>query len=184
MSTVTTATLDEVRTAVEGVADPELPPVTLGMLGMVHDVTLDDGRVEVELLPTFSGCPATEMMGRDVRAAVGAVRGVEEVVVRWRFSPAWSSDRITEEGRRRLAEFGIAPPTGGGPIAPPDALPAGRTGLPLALGPDDRPGRPDVPCPWCGSDETERDSPFGPTPCRSSWFCRACTQPFEHFKEI
>lgn len=172
---MTTLTLhDEVRDAVEAVADPELPPVTLGMLGMVHDVAVDEGgQVRVELLPTFSGCPATEMIARDVESAVAAVAGVGDVTVRFRFDPPWTPDRISSEGHDRLREFGIAPP--GGPTGAPS--PQGRVTLPIAATPPDP-----RPCPYCGSDDTVRDSDFGPTPCRDVRFCEACQQPFEAFK--
>lgn len=169
-----TLALDQVRDAVAGVPDPELPAVTLGMLGMVHTVeVLDGGRVEVELLPTFSGCPATEMIGRDVEDAVGRLDGVSQVQVRFRFDPPWTPDRITLEGHDALREFGIAPP--GGPTGAPQ--PEGRVTLPLAISPADP-----RPCPYCGSDDTVRDSDFGPTPCRDVRFCEACQQPFEAFK--
>ncbi len=168
MSATTTAPdLATVRAAVEAVPDPELPPVTLGMLGMVHDVRVhDDGRVEVELLPTFSGCPATDMMERDVVSAVGAVPGVATVAVRFRFDPPWRATMITDVGRERLREFGIAPP--GGEVA--SVAPAGRATLPLVM------RDPEVatkPCPYCGSADTVRESSFGPTPCRDIRFCNA-----------
>ncbi|MFP5309506.1 MAG: 1,2-phenylacetyl-CoA epoxidase subunit PaaD [Actinomycetes bacterium] len=185
MPTTTRPDLDAVRAAVGGVPDPELPPVTLGMLGMVHDVRVDDdGRVEVELLPTFSGCPATDMMGRDVEAAVREVDGVTAVTVRWRLSPAWHSDRISDEGHARLREFGIAPPTGGGPVS--TVRPEGRPSLPLVVGGRDADAAPAdvVACPWCGSDATVQDSPFGPTPCRAVHHCSTCDQPFERFKDL
>jgi ring-1,2-phenylacetyl-CoA epoxidase subunit PaaD len=175
--TAGSVTLDPaaVRRTVADVPDPELPPVTIGMLGMVYGIAIDeDGTVEVELLPTFSGCPATEMIERDVSDAVRAVDGVREVRVRFRFDPPWTPDRIDATGRERLREFGIAPPGGRTGAPPPD----GRPTLPLALGPssDAR------PCPYCGSTETTRDSAFGPTPCRDLRFCAACRQPFEAFK--
>lgn len=168
--------------------DPELPPVTLGMLGMVHDVRVEDGRVVVELLPTFSGCPATEMMGRDVKAAI--VERVEEVddpdaiLVRWLFEPQWTTDLISDEGHARLKDFGIAPPTGGGVVTGgPDR--DGRRSLPLSVGGDpDADPTPAVTCPYCDSSAAEEDSPFGPTPCRASWFCQSCNQPFERFKPL
>jgi ring-1,2-phenylacetyl-CoA epoxidase subunit PaaD len=172
--TVTTTLLDRVRAAVADVPDPELPPVTLGMLGMVHDVTFTGGEVRVELLPTFAGCPATEVMERDVVAAAGALEGVDRVTVRFRYDPPWTPDRIDEVGRERLREFGIAPPGAvtGAPV------PDGRVALPLLVTPAPDPR----PCPYCGSDDTERESSFGPTPCRDVRFCRGCQQPFEAFK--
>jgi ring-1,2-phenylacetyl-CoA epoxidase subunit PaaD len=178
----------EVRRAVMAVADPELPPVTIGMLGMVHDLAVaPGGRVEVVLLPTYTGCPATEMIERDVVSALDAVPGVTDVRVRFTFDPPWSADRIDEEGRRRLRGFGITPP--GGPItgAP---QPDGRPTLPLARpsrgsageAPGEASDRAPRPCPYCGSTDTVLDSPFGPTPCRDVRSCRSCRQPFEAFK--
>lgn len=168
----------EVRRAVAGVPDPELPPVSIGMLGMIHDVRVEDGgRVEVELLPTFAGCPATDMIGEDVESAVRQVEGVTEVVVRFRFDPPWSSDRISVEGHEALRSFGITPPTGSMPVGVA-AHPVGRTTLPLVT------TMPSATCPYCGSQETEVDSPFGPTPCRSINFCTSCRQPFESFKQL
>lgn len=177
MATAVTVDPAAVRRAVDDVPDPELPPVTVGMLGMVHDLKVgDDGRVEVELLPTFAGCPATEMIERDVVAAVADVPGVTSVQVRFRFAPAWTPERISAEGREALRRFGIAPP--GGPTGAP--RPDGRATLPLAVGPASDPR----PCPHCGSDDTTRDSSFGPTPCRDVRFCNACRQPFEAFKSL
>ncbi|MCC5948937.1 MAG: phenylacetate-CoA oxygenase subunit PaaJ [Nitriliruptoraceae bacterium] len=180
----TTSLIDPVavRAAVADVPDPELPPVTIGMLGMIHDIAVHDDQVGIELLPTFSGCPATEMIERDVVQAAMAVDGVRDVTVRFRFDPPWTPDRIDATGRERLREFGIAPP--GGPIA--GAVRAeGRTALPLALAPaaapdDDAPR----PCPYCDSVDTIRDSAFGPTPCRDLRYCQACDQPFEAFKPL
>lgn len=178
-----------VRRAVEDVPDPELPPVTIGMLGMVHHLDVaDDGTVSVELLPTFSGCPATEMIERDVVDAASDVPGVTSVRVRFRFDPPWTPDRIDATGRERLREFGIAPP--GGPIHGAVAA-EGRRSLPLALGAtteralgattaDAAPRT----CPYCASTDTVRDAAFGPTPCRDVRYCNACRQPFEAFKPL
>lgn len=179
------AELRAVRDAVAAVPDPELPPVTIGMLGMVHDVSVtDDGHVTVELLPTYSGCPATQMIERDVDEAATALPGVTQVTVRFRFDPAWHPGRISEDGREALRRFGIAPPAGAGS---PDgagspgevAAPAGRQTLPLVAAP-----APDEPraCPYCGSTDTTRDSAYGPTPCRDVRFCASCQQPFEAFR--
>lgn len=171
--------LDRVVESVEAVVDPEMTPVTIGMLGMVHDVAVtDEGVVRVELLPTFAGCPATDMIRRDVRAAVADLADDVEVV--FRFTPAWTPARITDEGRQRLAEFGIAPPTGGGGdvrAGRDDDVPDTARSLPIVTTRET--GRT---CPWCGSTDTTRDSQFGPTPCRDLWMCTSCRQPFEGFK--
>ena len=178
-----------VRAAAASVPDPELPPVSLGMLGMVHDVRIEDERIVVELLPTFSGCPATDMMGRDVKdAIVEQVDGVDDagrILVRWLFEPVWTTDRINDEGHARLKEFGIAPPTGGGVVTGGPER-EGRRSLPLTLGADDPDAdpAPAVTCPYCDASDVTEDSPFGPTPCRANWYCNDCDQPFERFKPL
>jgi ring-1,2-phenylacetyl-CoA epoxidase subunit PaaD len=176
MSAGTDVDLAAVRQAVEDVPDPELPPVTLGMLGMVHDVRLEGDEVFVELLPTFTGCPATDLMGQDVTAAVERIAGVAAVHVRFRYDPPWTARRISEEGHAALREFGIAPPGGDLPDAP---RAQGRMALPLAMGPTSV-----RPCPYCGSEDTLQDSAFGPTPCRDLRWCNGCSQPFEAFKDL
>ena len=179
-----------VRAAVDGVPDPELPAVTIGMLGMVHDVRIDADAdaVDIDILPTFSGCPATEMIARDVRTAVTAVVGDIEVRVRFLFEPMWTPARIDATGRERLREFGITPPRAEhsrGPVVVPLS--------PAARGDADRgswhatgggSAALVATCPYCGSDETDTDSPFGPTPCRSLHYCRNYRQPFEAFKDL
>jgi ring-1,2-phenylacetyl-CoA epoxidase subunit PaaD len=164
-------TVEQVRAALDTVPDPEMPQVSVGDLGMVHAVRVrpaDAGaRVEVELLPTFSGCPATRVIGEDVARAVGALAGVAAVDVRFTFDEPWTPERITERGRERLRAGTIAPPP------PPGAPALGRRGLaPL----------PTPPCPICGSADTVSDSPFGPTPCRSMHYCATCRNPFEAIK--
>lgn len=178
MTTTLHPTVEDVRAAAAAVADPELPVITLGMLGMVHTVEVDGARARIVLLPTFSGCPATEMMARDVTAAVTRLGGIDEVDVEFRFDPPWTSDLISEEGHRRLEEFGIAPPTGSATVS--DVTPGQRRQLPVMTA---APADP-RPCPYCGSDDTQRESAFGPTPCRDIRFCATCQQPFEAFKNL
>ncbi len=169
--------IESVRTTVESVEDPELPAVTIGMLGMVHALDVDGhGNVVVELLPTFAGCPATDMIRADVLQAVAGLDGVDAITVLFRYDPVWTPDRISEEGRERLEGFGIAPPrTPGGE----QVLPANVVRLPVAFAAEPATERV---CPYCQSTETTRDSAFGPTPCRDLWMCHTCRQPFEGFK--
>ena len=145
---------DSVRAILATVPDPELPVISIVDLGMVERVEVDAASVRVTLLPTFVGCPAIEM----IRAAVGeSLAGLgRDVVVETSFDPPWTSDRITAAGRNALAEAGIAPP----------ADPA------------------DVRCPYCASPRVVMDSAFGPTQCRSLFYCRACHQPFEAMKPV
>jgi ring-1,2-phenylacetyl-CoA epoxidase subunit PaaD len=167
----------DVRAAIDGVPDPEMPPVSVAELGMVEAVRVDGDRVEVELVPTFSGCPATAVIRDDVAAAVRELPGVVDVTVRFRRDVAWEPARITAAGRDKLRGFGIAPPCtqpGSPPVAP---LPLAQIGRATAA------AAPPVPCPLCGSGDTTLDSPFGPTPCRSTYYCRACRNPFEAIKD-
>jgi ring-1,2-phenylacetyl-CoA epoxidase subunit PaaD len=160
------------RAVAATVTDPELPTVTLEDLGVLGDVrTEDDGTVVVEVTPTYTGCPAMGVMRADlVHALHGA--GFDSVEVRTVLAPAWSTDRITEEGRRKLAAGGIAPP-GRAPVRSPGPVP-------LDLGPTRR----TASCPLCGSADTEELSEFGATACKALRRCRSCREPFEHVKEI
>ncbi|GII78570.1 phenylacetate-CoA oxygenase subunit PaaJ [Sphaerisporangium rufum] len=152
------------------VADPELPVVTLADLGILRAVDETPAGVVVTITPTYSGCPAMAAIRADVAAALRAA-GYAPVEVRTRLAPPWTTDWITERGRRRLAEAGLAPP---------GAAPARASGpVPLSLGP-----RRGVPCPRCGAGRTEERSRFGATACTALWWCQDCREPFEHVKEI
>jgi ring-1,2-phenylacetyl-CoA epoxidase subunit PaaD len=150
----------------ESVADPELPMLTIGDLGILRDVEVDGTSVVVSLTPTYSGCPAVAEIRADVASALAAA-GFADVEVRTVLSPPWSTDWITAEGKRKLAAAGIAPPGRArrGPIS-----------LTLVTRPDE------VPCPACGSADTERTAVFGSTACKDLYRCRACAEPFEHMK--
>ncbi|MGM1065173.1 1,2-phenylacetyl-CoA epoxidase subunit PaaD [Saccharothrix sp. Mg75] len=155
-----------------GVRDPELPVLTLADLGVLRDVTeAPDGRVSVTITPTYSGCPALDEMGADLRRSLSAA-GYGPVEVRTSLSPAWTTDWISEDGLRKLREAGIAPPSRLGPRA------VGP--VPLNLVPP--PAR--VACPRCGSSRTAELSRFGSTACKALRRCLDCAEPFEHVKEI
>lgn len=158
-------TVERAWEALRGVPDPEVPALSVVDLGIVRAVELDGDTVRVEVTPTYSGCPALEVIERDIARAIEAA-GARSVAVRRVFSPPWSTDMMSETGRQRLRAYGIAPP---GPVA---------TEPLVALGPTVR----RVECPFCGSPDTERKSEFGPTACKALYACRACRQPFEHFK--
>ncbi len=154
------------------VTDPELPMVTLADLGVLRDVRVaDDGTVVVEITPTYTGCPAMGVMRADLVHALHRA-GFGDVDVRTVLSPAWSTDWISEAGRRKLAAAGIAPP-GKAPVRA-----AGP--VPLQLGSTRR----TADCPLCGSSDTEELSEFGATACKALRRCRSCREPFEHVKEI
>jgi ring-1,2-phenylacetyl-CoA epoxidase subunit PaaD len=169
---VVTSTSVDPRAVAATVTDPELPTVTLEDLGVLGDVrTEDDGTVVVEITPTYTGCPAMGVMRADLMHALHRA-GFDSVEVRTVLAPAWSTDRITEEGRRKLAAGGIAPP-GRAPVRSPGPVP-------LDLGPTRR----TASCPLCGSADTEELSEFGATACKALRRCRSCREPFEHVKEI
>jgi ring-1,2-phenylacetyl-CoA epoxidase subunit PaaD len=141
---------EAVREALAGVVDPEIPTASINDLGMVERVEVTPDGVEIDLLPTFLGCPAKVVIGEQARRAAEAVSGDRRVDVRFVLDPPWTTDRVNEAGRSALREYGISPES-------------------------DR-------CPYCGSSDTELSSDFGPTPCRSTHFCRGCRNVFEGFK--
>ncbi|MCS6879376.1 MAG: phenylacetate-CoA oxygenase subunit PaaJ [Geminicoccaceae bacterium] len=150
--------LERAIEAVSSVVDPEIPAVSIADLGMVRTVRLAaDGAVEVDLTPTYSGCPATDLIKQQVEAALAAA-GLSGSRVNLVLSPAWTTDWITEEGRAALRRCGIAPPPRRGEAETP------------------------VACPHCGSEDTEELAPFGSTPCKALWRCRSCREPFHRFK--
>lgn len=161
--------------ALDGVKDPEIPPVSVVDMGMVSRVAVDGARVVIELTPTFVGCPALEIIRGNVVRQVSALDGVSGVEVRFVFDPPWTSDRITEQGRRRLASFGIAPPVRGACGGAAGGWAAGGGLLSL----DEVP-----PCPYCGSVDTHMENLFGPTACRAIYYCDHCRQPFEAMKTV
>jgi ring-1,2-phenylacetyl-CoA epoxidase subunit PaaD len=159
------------RRAAATVVDPEMPMLTLADLGVLRAVDVDGDAVRVTITPTYSGCPAVEAMRDDLRGALTAA-GFGRVEVRTVLAPPWSTDWISEEGRRKLAEAGVAPPGRVGP-RPEGPIPLTLT-APAQV----------VRCPRCGAPATEELSRFGPTACTALRRCRACREPFEHMKEI
>ncbi|MFF8968825.1 1,2-phenylacetyl-CoA epoxidase subunit PaaD [Streptomyces sp. NPDC014995] len=161
------------------VPDPELPVLTLLELGVLRAVHVRDGEaVVVELTPTYTGCPAVEAMSVDIERALRD-HGVRDVTVRTVLTPAWSTDDISAEGRRKLREFGIAPPRTLS-ASEPVTLTLGPTRGNTPVEPADDPVR----CPHCGSADTELLSRFSSTACKALRRCLTCREPFDHFKEL
>jgi ring-1,2-phenylacetyl-CoA epoxidase subunit PaaD len=161
---------ETVRELAGRVPDPELPVLTIEDLGILRDVVVDDrGRVEVTITPTYSGCPAIDVIREDVVRALRE-HGHGEVRVRTVLAPAWTTDWMSAAGRAKLTAYGIAPP---GP-RPPGPVPVQLTTRP----------REPVACPCCGSTDTREISRFGSTPCKAHHTCRACLEPFDHFKTL
>jgi len=160
---VTAPTAAGVRAVLAAVCDPEIPVLTIDDLGVLRDVTVEGEHVTVTITPTYSGCPAMDEIRADVRGAL-AGRGWRDVEVRTVLSPAWTTDWMTEDGRAKLREYGIAPPErrAAGPV-------------PVTIG-----RRPS--CPRCGSAETEQLARFASTSCKALWRCLACREPFDEFK--
>ncbi len=156
--------------------DPEIPVVTLADLGILRDLTIAaDGSLQVVLTPTYSGCPATEAIAAQVRETLQAA-GHPDTSVELRLAPAWTTDWISEDGRRKLRAYGIAPP---GRCA--DGL-AAMTPLTRVMRFLDRPPADGPVCPRCDSPNVEELSRHGSTPCKALYRCRSCREPFDHFK--
>jgi ring-1,2-phenylacetyl-CoA epoxidase subunit PaaD len=160
--------LDAAWAVLADVPDPEVPALSVVDLGIVRELLFGGGGLTVVLTPTYSGCPATEVIADSVRDALIAA-GFGPVSIEHRLAPAWTSDWISEAGRAKLRAYGIAPPSGSAPVG-------GLATVRL---------RPrNVECPRCGSHQTERLSAFGSTACKALHRCLACREPFEHFKPI
>lgn len=163
--------MDVLRT----IPDPEMP-ISIVDLGLIESVEVGgeqgEGAVRVVALPTFVGCPALDMIRRDIEDRVGALPGVGSVKVQWVNDPPWSVDRISATGRESLRAHGVTVPDSGGQLAG-----AGAATVALTVA-----GA--VPCPFCGSMKTRRESPFGPTRCRMIYYCDACRNSFEHLKRV
>jgi ring-1,2-phenylacetyl-CoA epoxidase subunit PaaD len=160
--------------ALDEIADPEIPAISvveLGVIGRVAFGRRETGgeRLSVELLPTFVGCPAIDIMRQQIGERLGALEVADEVEVRLSFSPPWTSDRISADGREKLRQSGFAPPLLIGPAFDGEEL---QLHISSAT------------CPYCGSRNATLENPFGPTLCRAIYHCDDCHQPFEQFKAI
>ena len=160
---------DQIKNWLEDVPDPEVPAVSVMDLGIVRDVQWQGDELVVAITPTYSGCPATSVIAFEIESALRA-KGIDRLRIERRLSPPWTTDWITPEGRQRLEAYGIAPPAeiAGGPS------------------PFDRFLRKDpmIACPRCKSNNTDRVSEFGSTPCKAQYRCRDCLEPFDYFKCI
>jgi len=146
----------EVWEILEGVPDPEIPVISVVDLGVIRDVECKNGKVCISITPTYSGCPAMSVISMDIETEL-AKHGLSEVELKTQISPPWTTDWLSDKGKSRLEEYGIAPPrTAGGPEH----------------------------CPHCKSKRVERVSQFGSTPCKAQWRCLECLEPFDYFKCI
>lgn len=162
---------DSVLEILAQVKDPELPMIDVVELGIVRDVSFDDGNLTVDITPTYSGCPAMQVIEKEIVETLSA-HGFGDARIRTVYSPAWTTDWMTDAAKEKLRAHGIAPPRhveSGGGIAELVSL---------------RRARPTTECPFCGSANTIEKSEFGSTACKSIHFCNSCHQPFDHFKSF
>jgi ring-1,2-phenylacetyl-CoA epoxidase subunit PaaD len=153
------------------VKDPELPVIDVVELGIVRDVVFEGERVRIDVTPTYSGCPAMEVIEREIVETL-KFHGFSDVVVRTVFSPPWTTDWISAATGEKLRKYGIAPPSG--------AEKAGSAEELVTI----RRARSAIECPYCGSSDTEEKSEFGSTACKAIHFCKSCRQPFDYFKSF
>lgn len=147
-------TLERARQIVSRVPDPEIPAVTIEDLGILRDVKIQGDKIQVDIIPTYSGCPAMNVIVEDIEAALHQ-NGFAQVEVKTHLTPAWTTDFISEAGKEKLKQFGIAPP---------------------------QRGQEQPMCPHCGAADAEKISQFGSTACKALWRCKACREPFDYFK--
>lgn len=170
--------LVELRRRVGAIPDPEIPVLSLDDLGVLRSVDEIDDRIIVTITPTYSGCPAMHFIEQSIAEVLADARVDGEV--RTVFSPAWTTDWMSAEGRSKLRDYGIAPPRA---VDTPDTTPGTTPGsapgaTPVSVSPRN------VPCPRCGSTHTETVSEFGSTACKALHRCLDCLEPFDHFKEL
>jgi len=163
--TSTQVSEEEIKSILETVPDPEIPVISIVDLGIVRRVAIQDDVVEIDLSPTYSGCPALDVIPILVKEAL-AKHNIHEAIIKNVIAPPWTTDWISEEGKKKLNAFGIAPPTTN--TTDPNSL------IPLE--------EKVVPCPRCGSENTTLVSRFGSTPCKAAFKCDDCLDPFDYFK--
>jgi len=163
---LTNTSTDRIWEWLQQVPDPEIPVISLVELGVIRDVTWEGATLVIAVTPTYSGCPATAVINLDIENALRA-NGIEKLEIRRQLAPPWTTDWITDQGRQNLKKYGIAPPVDG-----------------TAACGDGNQTRAVVHCPRCESVDTECISQFGSTPCKSSYRCKSCLEPFDYFKCI
>ena len=159
------ATEKRIWEILETVCDPEIPVLSIIDMGIVRDVKLNNEEVEIIITPTYSGCPAMDAISMDIRLKL-IEQGFNKVKISSVISPAWTTDWMSESGKQKLKEYGIAPP------------------VKEVLGDDPFAPAPAVPCPRCDSEDTQLISQFGATGCKSLYTCKSCKEPFEYFKHF
>lgn len=167
MDTINTYSVDEIWSFLNEIPDPEIPVITIVELGVVRDVTITELGVNIVITPTYSGCPATERFIADIKEQLTA-KGIKNITITLQYSPAWTTNWLTDAAKLKLKEYGIAPPVDG----TEDKGVLFSTGTKV------------VPCPRCNSTNTELKSQFGSTACKAFYTCKDCLEPFDYFKCI
>ncbi|GGF77959.1 phenylacetate-CoA oxygenase subunit PaaJ [Paracoccus acridae] len=173
MSVTTLPHTDQIWEWLSQVPDPEIPVISLTDLGIIRDVQWQGDTLVVTVTPTYSGCPATGVINLDIETALRS-HGIEKLELKRQLAPAWTTDWITAEGREKLRAYGIAPPVDG---TAADGVLAGRVSRLMG-------NNLTIQCPRCGSTHTQKVSQFGSTPCKASYRCTDCLEPFDYFKCI
>ena len=173
MSVTTLPHADQIWEWLSQVPDPEIPVISLTDLGIIRDVQWQGDTLVVTVTPTYSGCPATGVINLDIETALRS-HGIEKLELKRQLAPAWTTDWITPEGREKLRAYGIAPPVDG---TAADGVLAGRVSRLMG-------NNLTIQCPRCGSTQTQKVSQFGSTPCKASYRCTDCLEPFDYFKCI
>jgi ring-1,2-phenylacetyl-CoA epoxidase subunit PaaD len=161
MVTASHISTEHIWKILDEVTDPEVPVLTINDLGIVRDVKINGDEVEIVITPTYTGCPAMDMIAMNIRLAL-IEKGYSKIKITSVLAPAWTTDWMSEDGKRKLKEYGIAPPPGSGHLLRPDSY--------------------YVECPQCNSTNTRVISEFGSTACKSLYQCNDCKEPFDHFK--
>ena len=165
MTATTAISVEKIKSILEQVMDPEVPALSVIDLGVIRDILIRENEIEISITPTYSGCPAMDVISMNIKMELLA-NGFNNVKITTALSPAWTTDWMTEEGKQKLKEYGIAPPNPKQQVCHTDLFV-----------PDEA-----VQCPLCNSYHTHRVSEFGSTPCKSLYQCNDCKEPFDYFK--
>lgn len=169
MTTATTYNKDEIRDLLSEVKDPEIPVLSIIDLGILREVRVNEDKVTVRITPTYSGCPAMKAIEQEIEKTL-KINGIQNYEVKKDFSETWTTDWMSDEAKRKLKDYGIAPP---GKTEKEDDFLKTLKGSSRVIS-----------CPYCDSTNTELQSEFGSTACKSQYYCYDCEEPFEHFKCI
>lgn len=169
MSSITTYNKEEIWNLLSEVKDPEIPVLSIIDLGILREVTVNEDQVVVRITPTYSGCPAMKAIEQEIEKTL-RMNGIQNVEVQKDFSETWTTDWISDKAKKKLKDYGIAPP--------------GKTGKNEDFLKNLKGSSRVIPCPYCDSTNTKLQSEFGSTACKSQYYCNDCEEPFEHFKCI